>query len=344
VRLAAIYPPAIVAHLARHPEKAARLRADCYLAADAALPRPQADAGQISAQPTVTDPPPAETLEDELSSPETIHLLRHGRFDLYFICGDSAPQMLRALGCAREVTFRAAGQGTGTSCDLAAEDQHYHHLLLWDGGARRLAGAYRVGIIPRILSEHGPAGLYLNHVFKINPRLYTRLGSAFELSRSFVHPDYQRDRDALAGLWKGLGAAALREGAGTFFGSVTISNAHHPASRALLVEHLRKNHADIPEMCALVRARTPFVPATRYHRLVASAYHGEPISSLSPLIRRIEEDRRDIPPLMRYYCGLGARFLAFHVEASFRDALYCLLRVELAQIPPAYKKRFLPTA
>jgi hypothetical protein len=44
---------------------------------------------------------------------------------------------------------------------------------------------------------------------------------------------------------------------------------------------------------------------------------------------------------MRYYCGVGAKFLAFHVEASFADALYCLLRVDLHALPAAYRRRFL---
>ena len=44
---------------------------------------------------------------------------------------------------------------------------------------------------------------------------------------------------------------------------------------------------------------------------------------------------------MRYYCMLGARFLAFHVEPSFQDALYCLLRVELAGMDKRYRKRFM---
>ena len=61
------------------------------------------------------------------------------------------------------------------------------------------------------------------------------------------------------------------------------------------------------------------------------------------MIERLEEGRRGIPPLMRYYCGLGAKFLAYHVEASFADALYCLLRVDLHAMPPAYRRRFLGT-
>lgn len=95
-------------------------------------------------------------------------------------------------------------------------------------------------------------------------------------------------------------------------------------------------------MRSLVKARNPFKPVTRYHRLVADAYKGQALQKLAPVIDTIENSKRGIPPLIRYYCNLGARFLDYHVEASFENAIYCLLQVELAAMPQAYRKRFLP--
>ena len=109
------------------------------------------------------------------------------------------------------------------------------------------------------------------------------------------------------------------------------------------MEHLRRNYGDDEEFTALVRARNPFHPSTRYHRLVGQAYEKEKIDALAPLIERIENQQRGIPPLMRYYCTLGAKFLAYHVEPTFRDALYCLLRVDLQTIEQRYRRRFLGT-
>lgn len=320
---------------------AAQLMADCYIAADASLPRPAIQRGSPpDAEAHPPHPADGSVIGQELAALPNAHLASHRGFELLLVRGQEAPATLQALGLARELTFQAAGQGTGQACDLSPEDQYYHHLLLWDPKAQKIAGAYRIGKVWEILSRHGPSGLYLDHVFKIAPSLYRELGRAYELSRSFVLPEYQRRPDALAGLWKGLGAAAVREGVKTFFGSVTISNAHHPASRALLVEFLRRNHLDEAGLRRRVRARRPFEPQTRYHSIIARAYAGEPIAALSPLIRRIENNARDIPPLLRYYCALGAGFLDFHVEQSFQDALYCLLRVNLDQIPPSYRRKF----
>ncbi|NBB80055.1 MAG: GNAT family N-acetyltransferase [Verrucomicrobia bacterium] len=267
-------------------------------------------------------------------------LFKNGTFEVYLFRGDKSPQQLDTLGRARSVTFRAADQGTGKEIDLSPEDNYYHHLVVWDTEAGCLAGAYRIGIVPEILRDHGQSGLYLDHVFHIDPAFFERFPHSMELSRSFVLPDYQKDNRVLPLLWKGLAAASDQHAVDTLFGSVTISNAHHAATRALLVEYLKKNYADDPEAIRLIRAREPFVPETRYHPLVAEAYAGEGINALNPLIQEIEGGERAIPPLMRYYCQLGAKYIDYHVEADFGNALYCLLRVHLPSIPEGYKKRF----
>lgn len=103
-----------------------------------------------------------------------------------------------------------------------------------------------------------------------------------------------------------------------------------------------REYADSSEIRGWIEARRPFQTESRYHPLVAQAYAGENIAKLDPVVRHLEDQERGIPPLMRYYCQLGAKFIDYHVEASFQDALYCLLRVDLPSIPPAYRKRFSP--
>lgn len=342
IRLAALLPQSEVKALASQPAAGAKLRAWCYLHADADTPRPQVSHNAASTKAAVGKAAPRSSIigaiEDLRASR---HVFRSGKFDLLLIQGRDSPVLLQELGRIREITFRAAAQGTGNALDLAPEDEYYHHLLLWDHEQESLAGAYRIGIVQEILKSHGPRGLYLDHIFKIRPDFYRKIGPAFELSRSFVLPDYQRDTLALASLWKGLGHSAVKQGIENLFGSVTISNHHHPASRALLVEHLRQNFQDASDLCAGIRARNPFRPETRHHRMIADAYRGTSIDSLAPMIHQIEGGKRGIPPLMRYYCSLGAKFLGFHVEPSFADALYCLLRVDLHAMPSAYQKRFL---
>lgn len=342
LRLATVLKPDEIKRLAFRAGSGAKLQAWCYLRADADVPRPAPmSSPAVALEPIAPSAAPGTAAAEIEQMRETRLVLSSGKFDALLIQGRESALLLHELGRSREITFRAAGQGVGKPLDLAPEDEYYHHLLLWDRAAARLAGAYRIGIVQDILMSHGQQGLYLDHVFKIQPDFYKNLGPAFELSRSFVLPEYQRDNQALATLWKGLGHSAVRQGITSLFGSVTISNDHHPASRASLVEHLRRNYADAPDLCSRIQARRPFVPSTRHHELIAAAYQGEPIDALAPMIDFLEAGKRGIPPLMRYYCSLGAKYLGFHVEADFADALYCLLRVDLHAMPVAYQRRFL---
>ena len=341
IQLARLVAPGEVEPLARSAAPGRRLQAWCQLRSDADSPRPETAPVRSARQNGVEQDPVPELREAVNACTDRQRICQSGPFDLLLVRGEDAPELLHELGRLREVTFRAAGQGTGRDIDLSPEDNHYHHLLLWHREAGKIGGAYRIGIVRDILEEQGGDGLYLNHVFNIRPAFFERIGPPMELSRSFVIPAYQRDNRALAALWKGLGTAATRHGIRTLFGSVTISNRHHPASRALLVEHLRRNYADSPEMRRLIQPRHPFVPATGHHGRIASAYAGESIDKLAPLIEHLENGQRGIPPLIRYYCTLGARFLSYHVEPAFADALYCLLRVDLPSLPDGYRKRFL---
>lgn len=332
--------PPEVRQWASQPRGAERLRGHCFLEADrkSLAPPTEKPKRDATVAPPAADPETAaKALADLLPSQR---LLRRDDLELLFIRGREAPDLLQLLGRAREVTFRAAGQGVGRDVDLSPEDDYYHQLIVWDHRRGGVAGAYRTGILSTILDEQGREGLYLDHVFKIDPAFYGRFRNSMELSRSFVLPDYQKDNRVLPLLWTGLAHLCRQQEISTLFGSVTVANHFHPASRALLHEFLRREYGDSPEICGWIEARRPFQPQSRYHSLVARAYAGEKLARLDPVIRHLENQERGIPPLMRYYCQLGARFMGYHVEASFQDALYCLLRVDLPSIPAAYRKRF----
>lgn len=341
LRVASFYRADELLHFEeRAPRPGARLRADCYWRADADVTARTAPE-RCDRLPPVAAQEAREEVRAEAERLHKTHRLTHyAEYDLLLLRGDESPPLLRELGRCREMTFRAAGQGVGQPRDLGPEDDYYHHLVLWHRERAELAGAYRLGMVDAILAEHGEKALYLDHIFRIRPSFYRRVAPACELSRSFVLPRYQGDKHALAGLWKGLAAAAVRHGIRNWFGSVTISNQHHPATRALLVQFLRNQYADEPSLRRLVQARHPFRPESQYHSLVAEAYAGCSLDALAPLVHRMEQGQRGIPPLMRYYSSLNARFLAFHVEPTFQNALYCLLRVDLDRIPDAYRRRF----
>jgi len=84
-----------------------------------------------------------------------------------------------------------------------------------------------------------------------------------------------------------------------------------------------KYHSAPPEIRECISSDMPFTPSTKHHESVADAWADAGINRL------------------RYYIALNAKFLAFHVEKSFNNAIYCLLRVDLDNFPKRFKKRFL---
>lgn len=262
-------------------------------------------------------------------------------FGLSFFQGKESPELLEQIGRARELTFQSIGAGSGNEVDLTEEDDYYHHLLLWEKETGNLVGAYRIGLIQEVIKEFGESGVYLDHVFNFVPEFYQKLGNAMELSRSFILPEYQKNPKVLDLLWRGLGQVANRTQCFTMFGSVTISASFSALSQSVLVETLQKYHADDAELSDLVEAKIPFHASTKYHSLVADAWAEDGINRLNAVIEHYENGEKSIPPLIRYYIALGAKFLAFNVEPTFNNAIYCLLRVDLKKMPLRYRKRFL---
>ncbi len=275
----------------------------------------------------------------QLSADELIHQTQE--ISLYFFRGDTASDMLQAIGRGRAETFAAIGAGSGEDVDLSAEDTYYHHLALWDRQNHRLIGAYRIGVLEDIITSQGTSGIYLDHLFEIHKDFYVKLGNSLELSRSFILPSYQKSPRMLDLLWKGLGIVAKKLNIKTMFGSVTISNTFSPLSQAILVDTLDTLHSAPAELRELIKAKYPFIAQTTTHNHATKAYASSGIGSLNKLILELEDNHRPIPPLIRYYLALGAKFLSFQVEPSFNNAIYCLLKVDLNAIPPRYKKRFL---
>lgn len=339
-RIGPVLDPPTVAGLVKAGNAGAKFRARCHLVSEQVA----GSAAEIpSAMPPVDSPGDSALMQAEVDklghSPSL--LFEQGKFRILLFQKHEAPHLFYELARLREITFRASSQGSGRPLDITPEDDYYHQLVMWDSTQQRLAGAYRLGFTREVMREHGQDAIYLNHVFLMEAAFFERLGPAIELTRSFLHPDYQREPLALALLWRGLGhVVAAHPEIKCLFGSVTISAAISPASRAVLVEHLRRHHSDDPSLRSLVKPRAAFMAPGISQHLLADAHAGDPIESLRDTIRSADGTVCAIPPLIRHYLALNARFIDYHVEKDFGDALYCLLRVDLTKVPRPHLRRF----
>ncbi len=276
--------------------------------------------------------------EEAQRAPE---ILRSGPLRVCVAEANQIPYILREIGRLREVTFRAAGEGTGRSSDLDRFDRSYRHLFVWNDERGEIVGAYRIGLVDSILAEQGLRGLYTSTLFRFGRSFLTRLGPALELGRSFVRPEYQREYLPLLLLWKGIcHFVAMNPRFRTVFGPVSISNDYRAISRALMVEFF--NSAPDPQFGGTVhpkcRFHSPSLPGCDHHAWGSLV---EDVKELSELVADLEPDKKGVPVLIRQYLNMGGKILAFNLDAKFGNAVDGLIVVDLLKADPRLLSRYM---
>ncbi|MHB8765266.1 MAG: lysophospholipid acyltransferase family protein [Deferrisomatales bacterium] len=284
-----------------------------------------------------------ERLRAEVETlPGERRLAGHGELEVLWARAQEIPSVLAEIGRLREGAFRAVGEGSGRDRDLDRFDQTYLHLFLWNGEAKEVAGAYRLGQSDLLAARKGVRGLYTSTLFRYGPRFLESLGPALELGRSFVRAEYQRGYAPLLLLWRGIGRfVAGRPRYRVLFGPVSISRDYLGASRELMVRQLAA-HLYAPELARRVRPRRPLRPRER--ALADLARRGllpRGLEDLSRWVSDLEPDGKGLPVLLRHYLKLGAQVIGFNVDPRFQETLDCLVAVDLTRSPRALLDRHL---
>lgn len=149
--------------------------------------------------PTATPKKIATSVSSELIEQEVenlrgydCRLLESKNYEVFLVSADKIPNILKELGRLREVTFREIGEGTNKAIDLDSCDSYYHHLFLWDANAKKIAGAYRMGLGSKIFAKYGIDGFYLQDLFRFEPELYSMMSESIEMGRAFIIKEYQQ--------------------------------------------------------------------------------------------------------------------------------------------------------
>jgi putative hemolysin len=274
--------------------------------------------------------------------PPSQKLVESREFSVFTAMSSQIPALMMEIGRLREVTFRAAGEGTGRAYDLDAYDSYYDHLFLWSNVNQELAGAYRIGRVDEILATHGIQGLYTSSLFRYDPELFRRIGPALELGRSFICDAYQKQYSSLLVLWKGIAEyVAQRPETAVLLGAVSVSNNYHAISRELLVRYF-ETRSESDELERFLKPRVPFrarrIPRSDI-RVIASALRT--VEDISEPISDIELDHKGVPILFRQYLKLGGRLLGFNVDPSFSDVVDGLVLVDLRRTDPKVLGRYM---
>lgn len=348
LRVGSAVPASTIAEIRDERSATAYLRWRTYLLAERGKKRvrlPQAVRAVLSPRPAKAVIPPVATERlradlDRLGSDR--RLIEAGELEVYAAQGREIPNVLREIGRLREITFRAAGEGTGKPCDLDRFDEYYWHLLLWHREKQQVIGAYRAANTAEVIAERGIAGLYTSTLFQYDPRLFAGMGPVLELGRSFVCCESQRQYAPLLHLWKAIGRfVSLRPETPVLFGAVSISNTYNRASRELIYSFFASRKAG-NGLAELIRPRRPFRPGPLKPwdcRAVCGFLRD--LDQLSEPIADVETDGKGLPVLLRQYAKIGGRLLGFNVDPKFSDVLDGLIMVDLRDTNRSVLERYL---
>jgi putative hemolysin len=316
------------------------LRGRCGVGGGAAPAEPPA--GLANPAPVVAAEPAEKLAVELLELPPDKLLVESGAFRVYCARGEEIPLMLREIGRLREVTFRAAGEGTGREIDLDHFDPYYLHLFVWNAERRELVGAYRLGPTDDVIARRGVSGLYTRTLFDFSETLLREVGPAYELGRSFITAGYQRTHSPLMLLWKGIGRlVATQPRYRMLFGAVSIANDYRSMTKQLLMTFLKVSGYE-SDLTRFVKPKNPpkLRPMRDFDsRLVSTVVGG--LDEVDELVTEIESSQRAMPVLLRQYLKLNARLLGFNIDPDFGDVLDGLVLVDLTKVDRPVLARYL---
>jgi len=260
-----------------------------------------------------------DKIKAELTSEAFLRDTNFGSNQIYVVNHLTAPNIMLEIGRLREVTFRAAGGGTGKEVDIDEFDTApipYKQLIVWDPDAEEILGGYRYIECIETRDSDGEYHLATTELFDFSEKFKVEyLPTILELGRSFVQPDYQSSKAgrkglyALDNLWDGLGAIITNSPfLKYFYGKVTMYTHYNQFGRDCILYLLDHYFGDKEGLI------TPKVPVLLHNDRaeIAKNFLGtdfkEDYKILSKVIRQMGSN---IPPLINSYVNLSPTMKSF---------------------------------
>lgn len=313
-------------------EKAKLLRRHLYRLAKGKKPL-------LKTENTIAHPQDRRAIKQELKSAKLLgETADQKKIYLFDYLPDSA--VMQEIGRLREMTFRQVGEGTGKKRDLDQYDRDYRHLILWDEQELEIAGAYRIGEVANILQQNRQ--IYSAELFDYQSAMQPYFAKGIELGRSFVSPKYWGKR-SLDYLWYGIGAYLKQFPEVRYlFGPVSLSASYPAFGQALIVEYYRRYFADHEQ---LALARSPYQTDAESLSRINALFTGDAENDFTLMREQLAHMQVTVPTLYKQYADVceagGARFINFNIDANFGFCIDGLVMVDLQQLKPAKRKRYL---
>lgn len=294
-------------------------------------------------------------LKSELTRERFLRYTNNGDNVVYLVNFHNAPNIVREIGRLRELTFRAAGGGTGMEVDLDDNDiceNCYDQLITWNPEEEEIVAGYRVIMCKNAINIDGSIQLSTTHLFDFSKKFIKEyIPYTLELGRSFVQPQYQPSLDnrkgifSLDNLWDGLGAVVLlNPDVKYLFGKVTMYPHYNREGRDLLLYFM--NHY-FPDNESLV------TPKEKLRLTYETGIEDQPnpfenldykegYKYLNGKIRSLGEN---IPPLINTYMNLSPTMRTFGTALNdeFGEVEETGIMITLSDIYESKKHRHMDT-
>lgn len=265
----------------------------------------------------ILNPVSRKKLIEELTDDKLLRKTTKGGNEIFSFRMSEAPNTMYEVARLREVSYRAAGCGTGNMMDIDDYDINppaYRQLIVWNPREQEVVGGYRYALCSEYLYDIHR--LSMAHFFRFSS-VFVRdyLPYSIELGRAWVNPEYQptfgnrKSIFALDNLWDGIGAV-IRQNKEIrhLYGKLTIPQDYHWVARVmvqwLLMHYFQdKKNLIFPEKPIAL----PKMLAIAGVNLRGDNYEYD-YGMVSKYIRSIG---LSIPPLVSAYSGLAKKLTTF---------------------------------
>ena len=290
-----------------------------------------------------------DVLVSELTRDKFVCKTNNGNNVIYSITHLDSPNVLREIGRLREVTFRAAGGGTGKELDIDEFDissTPYKQLIVWNPVDLEIVGGYRYICCSEAVNAEGEISLATTELLEFSERFKKEfLPFTIELGRSFIQPKFQPSSNnrkglfSLDNLWDGLGAITVDNPAIRYlYGKVTMYTHYNVQARDMILTFLKHYFPDKDKLV------WPFHPIfvkndmTAFLQSLSGLNYKDGHRLLNAQVRALGEN---IPPLINSYMNLSATMRTFgtSINTHFGNVEETGILVTIADIYPSKKER-----
>jgi hypothetical protein len=295
-----------------------------------------------------------DLLKKELTSEKFMRKTNYGNNEIYIVTHHDSPNVMLEIGRLREISFRAAGGGTGKSTDIDNYDTDavpYKQLIVWDSEEKEIVGGYRYILGKDVkLDSNGKPKLATSGLLDYSQKFINEvLPVTIELGRSFVQPKYQPTRESRRGLysldnlWDGLGALVVdHPEVEYFFGKVTMYSHFNEVARDMILYFM---HKFFPDTEKLTWPTHP-LPYKNDVSAFESLFTGETFEANHKILfQEVRKLGENIPPLVNSYMVISPSMKTFGTawNDEFGGVEETGILIRIADIYPQKKERHINT-